>query len=217
MLFSNRAEAGRQLARELTPYKGRAPLLLAVPRGGVPLAYEIQRVLGGRLDLVIPRKIPAPHHSELALGAVAQDGSLVLNEDILARLKVPQDYIAAEVSRQLREIERRLACYRGERPYPSLRGQTVIIIDDGVATGATLRAALKMVREKKAQRLILAVPVGPAKTIATLRALVDELVCLATPEVFYAVGQFYADFGQVEDGEVRELLKKAWRETGDLA
>jgi len=210
MLFSDRQEAGKQLASKLTSYKGKNPLLLAVPRGGVPVAYEVYGVTGGSLDLVIPRKIPAPHYSELALGAVAQDGSIVLNEDIVDRLAVSPEYIAEEASRQLAEIERRLHCYRGERPYPSLAGKTVIVIDDGVATGATLRGALKMVRNQAAARLVLAVPVGPPESIASLRALVDELVCLSTPADFYAVGQFYKNFSQTGDREVKELLKKAW-------
>lgn len=212
VIFADRYDAGKKLARKLTPYKEEGPLLLAVPRGGVPVAFEIHRVLGGSLDLVIPRKIPAPHHSELALGAVAQDGSIVLNEEIVARLGVTPEYIAAEVSRQVKEIERRLHCYRGERPYPSPAGKTVIVIDDGVATGATLWAALKMIRNQGADRLILAVPVGPPESIASLRALVDELLCLSSPENFYAVGQFYADFTQIRDREVKELLEKAWGE-----
>ncbi len=210
MLFTDRYDAGRKLAPLLAPYKDQNPLILAVPRGGVPVAAEIHRQLGGSLDLVIPRKIPAPHYAELALGAVAQDGSLVLNGDIVARLGVPQEYIKEEVSRQLAEIERRLRSYRGEKVYPSPAGQTVVVVDDGVATGATLRAALKMVRKQGAGHLCLAVPVGPAASIAALKALVDELVCLSTPEPFYAVGQFYGDFSPIRDREVKELLSEAW-------
>lgn len=210
MLFSDRHDAGRKLAPLLTPYKGQQPLILAVPRGGVPVAAEIFQAIGGRLDLVIPRKIPAPHQAELAVGAVAQDGSLVLNGDIIARLGISEGYIQKEVARQLAEIKRRLHSYRGERPFPSLAGKTVLVVDDGVATGATLRAALKMVRDQGAKHLCLAVPLGPAASIAALRDLVDELVCLFTPEPFYAVGQFYEDFTQTKDREVGELLSKAW-------
>lgn len=210
MLFSDRYEAGRRLAEILSHYQGQNPLILAVPRGGIPVACEIQRVTEGRLDLVIPRKLSAPQNPELALGAVAPDGTVVLEERIVTKLGVSQEYIREEVARQLAEIQRRLQRFRGGRPFPSLAGEIVIVVDDGVATGATLRAALRMVRGKGARSLVLAVPVGPPETIAALGREVDELVCLATPENFYAVGQFYRDFTQTSDREVEALLQQVW-------
>jgi len=210
MLFADRQEAGRKLAEKLTHYRGKNPLILAVPRGGIPVAYEILQVTGGRLDLVIPRKIPAPHNPELALGAVAPDGTVVLEERIMAHLGVSREYIREEAARQLAEIERRLQRYRGGRPFPDLAGEIVLVVDDGVATGATLRAALRMVRGKGARSLVLAVPVGPPAAIAALEEEVDELVCLATPDPFYAVGQFYRDFSQTSDREVEDLLQQVW-------
>ncbi|HHW91432.1 MAG TPA: phosphoribosyltransferase [Firmicutes bacterium] len=210
MLFSDRYEAGRRLAEKLSHYQGQNPLILAVPRGGIPVAREILRVTGGRLDLVIPRKLSAPQNPELALGAVAPDGTVVLEERIVTKLGVSQEYIREEVARQLAEIQRRLQRFRGGRPFPSLDGEIVIVVDDGVATGATLRAALRMVRGKGARSLVLAVPVGPPETIAALGREVDELVCLATPENFYAVGQFYRDFTQTSDREVEALLQQVW-------
>ncbi|MDI9568956.1 MAG: phosphoribosyltransferase [Bacillota bacterium] len=214
MLFADRYDAGRRLAEKLSHYQGKNPLILAVPRGGIPVAYEILQVTGGRLDLVIPRKLSAPQNPELALGAVAPDGTVVLEERIIRKLGVSQEYIREEVSRQLAEIEGRLERYRGSRPFPNLAGEIVLVVDDGVATGATLRAALKMVRGKGARSLILAVPVGPPETIAALGREVDEVVCLATPELFYAVGQFYQDFSQTSDREVADLLQQVWDRQG---
>lgn len=214
MLFADRYDAGRRLAEKLSHYQGKNPLILAVPRGGIPVAYEILQVTGGRLDLVIPRKLSAPQNPELALGAVAPDGTVVLEERIIRKLGVSQEYIREEVSRQLAEIEGRLERYRGSRPFPNLAGEIVLVVDDGVATGATLRAALKMVRGKGARSLILAVPVGPPETIAALGREVDEVVCPATPELFYAVGQFYQDFSQTSDREVADLLQQVWDRQG---
>lgn len=163
---------------------------------------------------MIPRKLSAPQNPELALGAVAPDGTVVLEERIIRKLGVSQEYIREEVSRQLAEIEGRLERYRGSRPFPNLAGEIVLVVDDGVATGATLRAALKMVRGKGARSLVLAVPVGPPETIAALGREVDEVVCLATPELFYAVGQFYQDFSQTSDREVADLLQQVWDRQG---
>jgi putative phosphoribosyl transferase len=209
MVFQDRREAGRILAKELSSFKGRDDVIvLGIPRGGVVVGHEIAQALNAPLDVYITRKIGAPHNPELALGAVASDGTLILDHQLAKRLGVSQDYIDAESERQEREIERRVAEYRGELPGPDLKDKVVILADDGVATGATTLATIRAIRTQEPAQLILAVPVGPQDTIANLRREVDHLVCPHAPEIFWAVGAFYNSFDQTSDEEVRALLER---------
>jgi predicted phosphoribosyltransferase len=208
MIFRDRYEAGRMLARDLGDLQGRKDIIvLGIPRGGVVVAYEIARELGAPLDVYITRKIGAPHNPELAIGAVASDGTLFLDDRLIGRLGVSEDYVRGETARQEAEIERRMAAYRGTRAEPELGGKTVILVDDGVATGATVSASLRALRHRNLRRLILAVPVGPAETIRALAHDADEVICLQEPELFWAVGAFYERFDQTSDAEVVELLQ----------
>ncbi len=213
MILSNRQDAGRRLARELLRFRGSDVVVLALPRGGVPVGFEIAQALDAPLDLVLVRKIGAPFQRELAVAAVV-DGETpetVTNEDVLAELSLTPDYVREEAAHELREIERRRRLYLEGRPPLPVEGRTAIVVDDGIATGATMRAALHAVRRRRPARLVLAVPVAPPDTIEELRGEVDEVVCLATPAFFGAIGAFYDDFRQLEDDEVRELLARAAR------
>lgn len=216
-MFRDRVDAGKRLAEQLLDYKEKDVIVLAIPRGGVVVGYQVSRKLGAPLDLIIPRKIGAPMNPELAVGAVSQDGTIVLNDELVRMLRIPDSYIKAEADRQMREIERRMRNYRGEsRPLPVFKGKTVILVDDGIATGATMRAAIQSIRKQKPAGLVVAVPVGPRDTIMTLKNEADKVVCLETPEDFQAIGQFYEDFRQVSDEEVIQLLEKAGRTEGIL-
>lgn len=209
--FRDRADAGRQLARRLEAYAAQDPVVLALPRGGVPVAFEVARELQAPLDLVFVRKIGAPGHAEFGLGAIV-DGAqpqVVLNDEALAALDVPRRYIEEETRRQLKEIERRRRHYLSGRRPVDVEGRTVIVVDDGIATGGTVRAALKGLARARPARLVLAVPVAPADTAELLRAEADEVVCLLTPDTFYAVGEHYDDFTQTSDQEVIALLDEA--------
>jgi putative phosphoribosyl transferase len=211
MLFEDRAHAGRELADRLLQYKDRKPVVLALPRGGVPVGFEIAKALKAPLDIVLVRKIGAPWQPELAIGAVA-DGDhpkLVLNEDLIESIGLPPGYIEDEEKRQLAEIERRRSAYLAGRPRTSIAGMTAIVVDDGIATGATARVALQAVRQAKPERLVLAVPVAPVDTVERLRPLVDDLVCLSAPAEFGAISLFYLSFPQVSDEEVCDLLSRA--------
>ncbi len=207
MLFRDRREAGRLLAKKLEDLRGaRDVLVLGVPRGGVVVAAEIARYLGAPLDVYIPRKMRETRNHELALGAVAEDGTVVLDEDSIRFLAVSDAYLEAEQARQQAEIQRRASRYRRGRPPILLEGKRIILVDDGVATGRTLEAAIRALRKQPIKELILAIPVGPPATVERLRPLVDRLEVIATPEPFWAVGMFYEDFRQVSDGEVEALL-----------
>ncbi len=214
MMFESRREAGEKLARELLHHRGKNPLILGVPRGGVPIAREIYRLLGGELDVVIPRKVGLPWHRELAAGAVTMEGSFLLNQQVARGYGITGADLQEEIQGAREEIKRRMELYRGDRPLPAFRERTVILTDDGVATGFTIRAALQDLREKEVGHLVLALPVAPGDTQRILQREVDELVCLAVPRVFYAVGQFYRDFSQLTDGEVIEMLGETG-ETGE--
>jgi putative phosphoribosyl transferase len=209
MVYSTREEAGRILARRLMSYAGADVVVLGIPRGGPPVARQVADALSAPLDVVVVRKLGAPGQPELGIGAVV-DGDhprAIFNQDIVEHLGVSGEYVEAEIRRQLKEVNRREAAYRGGRKKIPLAGKTVIVIDDGIATGSSVRAALRGVRRQKPKRLILAVPVAPSETIEALRSEADEIVCLETPAGFYAVGQFYRDFHQISDEEVREILR----------
>lgn len=210
-IFADRRNAGQQLGQELLRFKDQHPLVLAIPRGGVPVGFEVARVLEAPLDLVIVRKIGAPFQPELAVGAVVdgEHAEVILNREFVEALELSDDFIKKEAARQFKEIERRRKVYLGSRSRPPIGGRTAIVVDDGIATGATVRAALVAVRRNAPKRLVLAVPVAPPDTVERLRREVDELVCLEMPEEFTAIGQFYAEFPQLTDSEVKDLLRLA--------
>jgi len=213
MRFRDRHDAGRRLAVELARFRDRKPLVLALPRGGVAVGFEIAVALAAPLDLVLVRKLGAPDNEELAIGAIV-DGTPpepVIDEAMVAELGVPRAYIEQQAARQSAENERRRKLYFKDRPPLPVEGRTVLMVDDGIATGATMRAALLATRRRKPALLVLAVPVAPASTLERLGAEADEIVCLSTPENFYAIGQFYADFHQMDDEEVISLLERAAR------
>ncbi|MDN5325341.1 MAG: putative phosphoribosyl transferase [Moorella sp. (in: firmicutes)] len=207
MLFKDRRDAGRQLACALQGYLGQEALILAVPRGGVLVAVPVVKALDAEMDLIIPRKVGLPANPEVAAAAVAPDGTVLYNDKVLEACHLTPADLQGAVDRELAEIKRRLTLYRGNRPFPVMSGRLVIIVDDGIATGLTIKAALKSVRKYKPRRLVLAVPVAPPDTLTVLSPMVEDLVCLATPEPFYAVGQFYSDFRQVTDAEVQACLE----------
>lgn len=208
MPFSDRSEAGRKLAQALTSYKHEQPIVLALPRGGVPVAAEIAAALDAPLDLVLVRKIGAPMQPELAMGAVVdgREPIVVRNESVIRLGRVSEQDFATARDQQLAEIERRCKKYLGDRPHPELKGRTVIVVDDGIATGATTRAALRALRKRQPRKLVLAVPVAPTQTLRDLRTEADEIICLESYDDFGAIGLFYADFTQVSDAEVIALL-----------
>ncbi|MDI6907740.1 MAG: phosphoribosyltransferase [Thermoanaerobacterales bacterium] len=208
-MFRDRVDAGRRLLAALKGREYPRGLVLAVPRGGVVVGAEVARGLGLPLDIIIPRKIGAPHNPEMAVGAVTQDGTAIYDEHLLVLLGLTPDSLAPKVREQVREIERRSALYRGGRPPVPWEGRTVILVDDGVATGYTTLAALRSLRRANPRRIILAVPVAPPETVARLRDEVDELVCLLAPEPFYAVGQFYREFDQTDDQTVIDLMRES--------
>jgi putative phosphoribosyl transferase len=210
--FSDRVEAGRRLAPALNGFAGEGGLVLAIPRGGVVVGYEIAKELHLQLDVIIPHKLGAPDNPELAIGAITEDGTAILDENLVTNMGVTQDYIQEESERQKKEIGRRLKLYRQNVPYPNLKGKCVIIVDDGIATGSTMKAALASVKKQGATNIIVAVPVGPPSTIRELQKMADEVVCLYMPEFFQAIGQFYDDFSQTSDEEVIELLKQNRRD-----
>jgi putative phosphoribosyl transferase len=208
MSFSNRAQAGRSLARALIQYRDRRPLVLALPRGGVPVAAEVARALHAALDLIIVRKIGVPFQPELAMGAVVDGPAplVIRNEGIIRMAGVSEADFARVRDRELAEIQRRRARYLANRPHSDLKGRVAIVIDDGVATGATTRAALRAVRAQQPAHLILAIPVAPTEVLRELRAEADEIVCLEAHRHFGAIGFYYADFGQIADEEVTAIL-----------
>ncbi len=207
MLFQDRADAGGVLARKLAHYAGRNDVLvLALPRGGVPVAAEVARALGAPLDIIAVRKLGVPGHEELAMGAIASGGVRVLNDEVVGKLSVPPDIIERVAAREARELERRERAYRSDRPHPDVRGRTVIAIDDGLATGATMRAAVEALRSQGPARIVTAVPVGAVETGREIATVADESVCVHTPEPFVGVGRWYVDFSPLSDEEVRALL-----------
>jgi putative phosphoribosyl transferase len=209
-IFPDRAEAGRLLGLKLAKYAGAADVIvLGLPRGGVPVAYEVARALRVPLDVFIVRKLGVPGFEELAVGAIASGGVRVLNEEVANALPNADEIIEAVTQRESAELERREHEYRDGRPAPELQNKTVILIDDGLATGATMRAAVKALRQRGAAKIVVAVPVGPPDTCKEFEEVADEVVCASAPEFFQAVGQYYEDFSQTSDDAVREFLMRA--------
>ncbi len=195
------------LAKEVSKLTLGDVVVLAIPRGGVPVAKEVASTLGAPLDLVITRKIGAPGNPEFAIGAVTQDGEPLLNDETVRELRVSDAYLRRETEHQFNEIKERMKKYRGDRPFPKIEGKTVVIVDDGIATGSTTRAAIRSVMKMKPSKVVLATPVAPEETLRELSTLVDQVVCLDTPQIFYAIGEFYENFEQVEDDEVKRILE----------
>ena len=211
-LFRDREDAGRRLAERLAGYRGESPIVFALPRGGVPVGYEIAHALEAPLDIFIARKLGAPGREEFGIGAVAQGGVRVLNERAVEALEIPEEYIERVAKQETEEIERRLLILRGDRPEPEVEGRTAILVDDGLATGVTARAAVEALRQRNPGRLVLAVPVCAARSVKLLRSEVDEMVCLEAPSNLMAISLWYQDFYQVGDEQVVELLERARRE-----
>ncbi len=210
--FKDRSQAGKQLAQRLSAYANRPDVLvLALPRGGVPVGFAIAEALDVELDVMLVRKLGMPGHEEYAIGAVGAGGVRVLQAGLLESGIVSAEEVEQASDRALAEISRRDRLYRAGRPAPALAGRCVILVDDGIATGATLRAAIEIVRRADVARLVVAAPVGPPESVEALAAEVDQMVCLATPEHFYAVSQWYRHFDQTGDEEVQDLLALAWR------
>jgi putative phosphoribosyl transferase len=211
--FKDRRDAGRKLAQKLATYVGQPNvLILALPRGGVPVGYEVALALNAPLDIFIVRKLGLPGREELAIGAIASGDVRVLNRDVIRMLSVPDEVINFVAKRELQELQRRENLYRKDRPYPELRDRTVILIDDGLATGASMRAAIAGLRAQNPTRIVIAVPAAAPDVCDAFRREVDEIVCAVTPEPFYGVGRWYEDFSQVTDEEVRILLEEANRQ-----
>ncbi len=210
MIYRDRSEAGKHLAARLAKYANRHDVLvLALPRGGVPVGFEVARALHAPLDIFLVRKLGVPGHEELAMGAISTGGVRVLNDDVVDHMQIPGGVIDAIAKIELRELERRERAYRGDRPEPNVQGKTIILVDDGLATGSTMRAAAAALRQQNPARIVVAVPVSAPQTCNEYRMGVDEIICASTPEPFHGVGQWYRDFSQTSDDEVRELLKKA--------
>lgn len=206
-VFADRTEAGRELAQALVRWRGRADVVvLALPRGGLPVAQEIARELGAPLDILVVRKLGVPAQPELAMGAIASGGGRVMNEEIVQALRIDAAAIDIVAQRELRELRRRELAYRGDRPPVPVTGKVVVIVDDGMATGATLRAAVGALRHLDPARIIVAVPHGPPDTCALLAQEADEVICLSQPEPYLAVGRWYREFPQLTDAEVQEIL-----------
>jgi len=209
VFFTDRIDAGKRLASVLKDFTGKNGVVLAIPRGGVVVGFEIAKALNLHLDVIIPRKIGSPENPELGIGAVAEDGTTILDNQLIKYLAVSKEYVAIETQRQKHEIGRRLKLYRQDASYPNIKGLDVIVVDDGIATGSTMKAALASVRNRGASSVTVAVPVGSPSTIEELNELADRVVCLYTPEYFQAIGEFYNDFSQTPDEEVIRLLRES--------
>lgn len=212
MQFRDRRDAGRRLAARLVAYAGRpAVLVLALPRGGVPVAFEIATALHAPLDVFLVRKLGVPGYEELAMGAIATGGVRVLNEGVVQSMGIPPHVIDAVIATQQRELERRERAYRDDAPAPELRDRTILLVDDGMATGSSMRVAVAALRQRQPARIVVAIPVAAPSTCDELAAEADEIVCLSTPDPFFAVGLWYEDFAETTDAEVRDLLDRAAR------
>lgn len=209
VIFKDRAEAGQVLANQLSKYADQNPLVLGLPRGGVPVAFEVAKALKAPLDVYIVRKLGVPGHEELAMGAIASGDVRVLNESVIKPLRISEDEIETETRKEKEELKRREALYRSGQPPLDVTNRTVLLVDDGIATGSTIKAAIASLKKQKATRIIVAVPVAPPSTIEELKNEVDEVVCVSTPEFFMAISVWYDEFPQTTDEQVRELLQKA--------
>jgi putative phosphoribosyl transferase len=210
MIYRNRSNAGKILAAHLSDYADREDVIvLALPRGGVPVAFEVAKLLRAPLDIFLVRKLGVPGQEELAMGAISTGGVRVLNDDVVDYLRIPETVIDSIAAEELHELERRERAYRGDRSAPDLQGKVVILIDDGLATGSTMRAACAALRQQDPARIVVAVPVSAPQTCDEYRMGADEIICVITPEPFYGVGQWYEDFSQTTDQEVRDLLREA--------
>lgn len=207
--FKDRKEAGQILASKLSKYADQKPIVLGLPRGGVPVAFEVAMALHAPLDVFVVRKLGVPGQEELAMGAIASGGVRVLNKRVIESLQISDEAIEAEALKERQELERRERLYRGERPELNVHDRTVILVDDGIATGSTIKAAIAALKKQKAGRIVVAVPVAPTSISEELQEEVDEVVCVSTPEMFFAISVWYDEFPQTSDEEVRELLKKA--------
>ncbi|HEY5625008.1 MAG TPA: phosphoribosyltransferase family protein [Dehalococcoidia bacterium] len=207
-LFVDRKEAGKILAASLTEYRGQNALVLAIPRGGVPLAAEVAEAIEGELDVVVARKLGAPGSPELAIGAVTSNGGRYLNEKLIEEIRVSNDYLQRITAAEIHEARRRETRFREDRPAPKIEGRTVIVVDDGLATGATMRASVRSVRKSTPEKLIVAVPVGSRAAYESLVAEADEVLCPHQPEAFFGIGEFYENFEPTEDDEVRRILSE---------
>jgi putative phosphoribosyl transferase len=208
-MYLNRRNAGAELARKLECYMGRDDVVvLGLPRGGVPVAFEVAQALGAELDIFLVRKLGVPGHRELAMGAIASGGVRVLNQDVISLLGIPKHVIDEVARDEQGELERRERLYRGDRPPVDIRDRIVVLVDDGLATGSTMRAAVEAVRKYEPARIVVAVPVAPPSTCAEFESIADDIVCAQTPEPFSAVGQWYREFSQTVDEEVRDLLRE---------
>lgn len=212
--YADRFQAGQVLAESLSSLRAQSVLVLALPRGGVPVGYAIATELEASLDVIVVRKLGVPMQPELAMGAIALGGVRILNAHVLSAAHVAEEEIDRVAHEELKELHRREAAYRGNRPLPSVTGRIVILVDDGIATGATMRAAIAATRKLQPARLVVAVPVGPSETIVRLEQEADWVVCPLKPSHFFGISQFYDDFSQMTDEEVRELLRRAWTEEG---
>jgi predicted phosphoribosyltransferase len=218
LIFQDRTDAGKQLAARMRRYANRPDVLvLALPRGGVPVAYEVAEQLGAPLDIFLVRKLGVPGHEELAMGAIASGDVRVINEEVVRYLRIPEAVIDAVAEYEQEELERREHAYRGDRPPPDVKGRIAILIDDGLATGSTMRAAAAALRKQDPARIVIAVPVSSTETCNEFRSEVDEIVCAVTPEPFRGVGMWYKDFSQTTDQEVRDLLERARQEVAPQA
>lgn len=218
MIFKDRADAGRKLAARLTRYAdSRDVLVLALPRGGVPVAYEVAKALKAPLDIFLVRKLGVPGHEELAMGAIASGGVRVVNQDLVDYLGIPDEVIDEIAAVEQRELERRDHAYRDDRPPPDVKDKVVILIDDGLATGSTMRAGAASLRKQNPRRIVVAVPVSSPQTCEEFSSEVDEIVCVVTPEHFQGVGLWYEDFSQTSDKDVCELLKRAKQQQPHVA
>src|SRR5215211_1986755 len=214
--YLDRFDAGRKLAPLLSRYAGNNTLVLALPRGGIPVGYEVARALHAPLDVILVRKLGVPGQEELAMGAIASGGLRIISEDVVEALGIPDRSIAEVAANEEHELQRQERAYRGDRPVPDVGSRTVVLIDDGLATGATMRAAVLVLRAQHPGRVIVAVPVAPRETCDALRREADEVICALTPESFIAVGEAYENFSQISDEEVRDLLQRSAHEIGSL-
>lgn len=210
-MFQDRKDAGKKLAEKLEKFRNESVIVLAVPRGGIVVAHEAIRKFGFQWDLIIPRKIGAPLNKEVAIGAVSADGSYFVDDYYVQKLGISKKYIEKEVASEVHEIKRRLREYKGSEAFPDVQGKTVILIDDGIATGFTILAAVKSVKAQRAAKTVLAVPVAPKETIDDFKDIVDEIICLYIPDDFYSVGLYYRNFEQVTDQEVFTIMKELKR------